>query len=312
MRAGGADSAVAALAAKQHSAFGRRQAASLGISHEAVDARKRGGVWAEPLTGVLVVTAAPPTWRQWLIVPTLLKPGHIVASHRAAAVLHGFDDFAEDIVEVTVNSCRRPIIPGVVVHRDGVWDERDHTEVDGIRCTNIARTLCDLGAVVSQDRVEGALDDALRMNISARWIRETLDRVDRPGPSGTAVLRRVLALPDRAGALPANMFERLVDRVCASGGLPPPVRQLEVQERGGSRTARLDLAWPEAMLAVEATSLRWHGAPSRSRRDKARDMWLKRDGWAIEYPTWEESPHPDEFVGMLEAMHRSRTGRRSA
>ena len=158
--------------------------------------------------------------------------------------------------------------------------------------SNLARTLCDLGAVVPQHRVEGALDDALRWNVSERWIRETLDRVDRPGPSGTATLRRILALPDRAGALPASTFERLVDGVCSSAGLPPPARRLEVREKGGSRVAYLDLAWPEAMPVVEATSLRWHGAPGHSRHDKARDMWLKRDGWAIEYPTWEEAEAP--------------------
>lgn len=41
-------------------------------------------------------------------------------------------------------------------------------------------------------------------------------------------------------------------------------------------------------------------------------MWLKRDGWVIEYPTWEEVQAPDEFVRMIEAMHGSRLGRRSA
>ena len=61
--------------------------------------------------------------------------------------------------------------------------------------SNLARTLCDLGAVVPLHRVEGALDDALRWNVSERWILETLDRVDRPGPSWTATLRRILALP---------------------------------------------------------------------------------------------------------------------
>jgi hypothetical protein len=311
MRTAGADRAVAALAAKQHSALGRWQAASIGLSHEAVASRLRNGVLTEPVPGVLTVAGAPVTWRQRLMIPTLIRPGGVVASHRAAAALHGFDGFPEEIVEITVEARRHPQMDGVVMHRDGAWDPRDHTVVDGIPCTNIARTLCDLGAVVPQNRVEGALDDALR-RVSERWIRETLGRVDRPGPSGTATLRRILALPDRAGALPAKMFERLVDRVCASGGLPPPVRQLQVHERGGYRVACLDLAWPDAMLAVEATSLRWHGAPGRSRRDKERDMWLKRDGWAIEYPTWEQAQAPDEFVEMLEAMYRSRIAMRSA
>jgi hypothetical protein len=158
--------------------------------------------------------------------------------------------------------------------------------------------------VKDDDIVEKALDDALRRGASERWIRATLDRVDRPGPSGTARLRRVLARPDRVGALPDSMFERIVERAC--NRLPPPVRQLEVSEVGGARTAYLDVAWPEAMLGVEATSVRWHGDPTRKRNDKQRDMWLKRQGWHIEYPTWEEARAPDEFVEMLEANYLSR------
>ena len=306
MCAAGADGAVAALAASQHSAFGRWQAAEIGISNEAIATRLRNGAWLEPIPGVLVVAAAPRTWQQRLIIPTLIRPGGVVVSHLSADRLHGFDGFTDGSVHVTVAAGRFPTMSGVIVHRDGAWDDRDHTRVDNIPCTNIARTLCDLGAVVSDDRVEQALDSALRSGASEKWIRETLDRVDRPGPSGTASLRRVLARADRAGALPDSWFERVVERVLASAVLPQPARQLWVRETNGTRRARLDLAWPEAMLAVEATSRRWHGARSRERADKARDMWLKRDGWAIEYPTWEEANAPAPFVEMLESLYVSR------
>ena len=60
------------------------------------------------------------------------------------------------------------------------------------------------------------------------------------------------------------------------------------------------------MLGVEATSVRWHGDPTRKRKDKQRDMWLKRQGWHIEYPTWEEAHDSDEFVAMLESMYLGR------
>ena len=41
-------------------------------------------------------------------------------------------------------------------------------------------------------------------------------------------------------------------------------------------------------------------------------MWLKRDGWAIEYPTWEEAHAPAEFVRMLGAMYLRRVEGRIA
>ena len=79
-----------------------------------------------------------------------------------------------------------------------------------------------------------------------------------------------------------------------------------MHEIGGSRVAYLDIAWPEAMLGFEATSVRWHGAPNRERSDKQRDMWLKRAAWQIEYPTWEEAKQPDVFVAMIESLYLNR------
>jgi hypothetical protein len=305
MRVAGAVRAVLALAASQHGAVGRPQAAEVGMSHEMIASRTRSGVFTEPVPGVLVVAGAPRTWRQRLIIPTLIRAGGVSVSHTSAASLHRWDGYGESDIHIAVEAGRFPEIPGVIVHRDGTWDPNDHTVVDNVPCTNIARTLCDLGAVVKDDdRVEQALDDALRHGASEKWIRQTLERVDRPGPSGTARLRRVLERPDRAGALPDSMFERMVERACTR--LPAPVRQHEVREIGGTRTAYLDVAWPEAMLAVEATSVRWHGDPARKRKDKQRDMWLKRKGWQVEYPTWEEATAPEEFVAMLESLYLTR------
>ncbi len=102
MCAASADGAVAALAASQHSAFGRRQAAEVGISNEATATRLRSGTWLEPIPGVLVVAAAPRTWQQRLMIPTLIRPGGVVVSHLSAARLHGLDGFTEGSVHVTV------------------------------------------------------------------------------------------------------------------------------------------------------------------------------------------------------------------
>ena len=156
----------------------------------------------------------------------------------------------------------------------------------GIAVTSIARTLVDLGAVVSDDRVEQALDDAIRRGYSLRWITETLDRVDRPGPSGCASLRRVLARPDRQGPIPDSMFERSMERMAVAGGMPQPERQFRVYDGLGSThgglgilVAQLDAAWPAAKLGVEAHSARWHDGNRRGRADQRRDNRLAGLGW---------------------------------
>src|SRR5215470_19364165 len=102
MNAAGAERAVAALAASQHSAFGRHQAALSGMSSKVVAARLRSGVLCEPLPGVLAFTSAPNTWKQRLIIPTLTAPGGVFAACRAAAELHELDGAAWRALELNV------------------------------------------------------------------------------------------------------------------------------------------------------------------------------------------------------------------
>jgi len=194
-------------------------------------------------------------------------------------------------------------VPGVTMHRSTPFAEEDIVTVDGIPCTNIARTLCDLGAVVPDDAVEQALDDVLRRGVSERWIRKTLDRVDRPGPSGTHALRRVLARPDRAGALPDSKFERLVERLLSSSILPAPVRQWPIRETAGSRRARLDLAWPDVKLAVEPSGDRFHAGTRRGRRERARARWVRAEGWELLDAWWDDLKAPEAFVTLVERTY---------
>ena len=220
--------------------------------------------------------------------------------------MHELDGLQPGFLDVSVASPRHLRAPGYVVHRVAVLDRCDLTKVDGIACTNIARTLCDLGAVVSQDKVEQALDDALRRGASERWIRETLSRVDRPGPSGTATLRRIFDLPDRSGALPDSWFERLVERLLVSSVLPPPVRQHKVCETGGNRVAYLDLAWPEVGLAVEPSGAKGHGGDRNRRRDHARDFWLAAESWEVLYALWADQQDPERFCRSVEKVYLRR------
>ena len=290
----GADRAVAALAASQHGAFGIRQAASVGVTEKERRVRVGRGQWLVAARGVLIVAGTPDTWHQRLVVAALASGG--VASHRAAAAVHRLDGFGPGILEISVLNGRMPRLSGCVLHRVATLGAADVMAVDGIPTTTIARTLCDLGAVVNDDLVEQALDDALRRGCSQRWIDDALNRLDRPGPSGTAALRRVLARPDRKGALPDSRFERLVERLVVAGGLPTPVRQHPVRNDQGQLIGRIDVAWPDVQLGLEATSARWHFGEHRRRRDQVRDRRMRRRGWELLYPEWQDTIEPAEFL----------------
>jgi hypothetical protein len=198
-------------------------------------------------------------------------------------------------------------VPGVTLHRwtDPEADE-DHTVVDGIACTSVAATLAQLGAVVRQRKVEQALDGALRVGHSLRWIQETVERLHRPGPSGTFTLLRILADERRSGRLPDSWFERLCQQIVLRSGLPEPILQHEVILPSGRR-ARLDLAWPDRSLAVECHSRRYHFGPLREAADHTRDLELAALGWEVLYMTWHHKCHPDEFVPHLATILATRT-----
>ncbi len=192
-----------------------------------------------------------------------------------------------------------PKLDGFVIHR---WTDPDpdldYAVVSGIRCTSIAVTLAQLGAVVPEQSVERALDDVLRRGVSLRWIQETAERLHRPGPSGTSTLMRILSDERRSGRLPESWFERVAQRLLAAREIPTPALQYEVQVASGS-AYRLDLAWPELKLGVECHSRRYHFGPLKEAADHRRDLELAGAGWEVLYMTWEHRRHPDEFVPLL-------------
>jgi hypothetical protein len=293
-----------AMAAQHDSVFTRAQAAAHGLSSRQVTRRRDAGLLREPLPGVLVVTASEPTFRQRVRVATMAGGG-TVASHRGAALLHAFDGIDAAPVEITVRRGRCPALDGVVVHRSTPLDPVDVTEIDGIPVTTVARTLCDLGAVLGQDDVEQCLDGVLRRGTSEAQVRATLQRVHRPGPSGTSTLARILGDPRRTGGIPESWFERLVKRALAAPDLPPVVLQHEVRA-GGRLVARFDAALPAWRIGVEAHSARWHDRPGRVWRDLERDNEVKALGWAVVYVTWSLAQHPERVLDLVRRTHAGR------
>jgi hypothetical protein len=235
-----------------------------------------------------------------MAIATLSTGG--TASHRAAARLHQMDGPWGDVIELTVVRNRR-VSSEWVVHRVGTLGKDDLITVDGIQVTTLARTLCDLGAVVDDDVVEQALDDVLRRGVSQQWIERTLERVDRPGPSGTAALRRVLRRADRSGPIPDSMFERLIERTCVEAGLPQPERQIPVRDASGALVAVLDAGWPDRLVASEAQSERWHGGARGAQRDLDRHNLLTAMGWRMLYATWADVLDPRRYTAALRALY---------
>jgi hypothetical protein len=269
----------------------------VGVSPKAVATRIRSGALVEPVAGVLVLTAVAPTWEQRVAVATLAGGGS-VASHRSAARLHRLDGFESDTVEVSVPAHRRGVPSPAIVHRVISLDACDVIMIDGIPVTTIARTLADLGSVVSARQVLKALDAARRNGVSTGWCRQTATRLHRPGQARTAVL---LALLDGLGhdRVPESWLERLVEELLTVPGFPPLVRQYHVRDDTGRFVARVDLAVPSARLAIEAHSRRFHFGAGAEAADEDRDLRLAACGWEVLYLGYQHTKRRREVVPLV-------------
>jgi hypothetical protein len=90
-----------------------------------------------------------------------------VASHRAALKVLGIEGYEGDIVEVTTTSTKKTSTERVRVHYLQRLPSSDVTRVGSIPTTTAIRTLLEAGSVLSQKRLEEALDSALRQRLTS-------------------------------------------------------------------------------------------------------------------------------------------------
>lgn len=229
----------------------------------------------------------------------VLAHADAVISHRGAARLHRLDGFKDAAVEVSVRSAQRYVRSSVVGHHVSELSSADRVTVDRVPCTSMTRTLCDLGCVVDRDRLEQALDSALRRGVPVATIRRTAERLHRPGQKGTKAVLQLLADPARQGRLPDSWFERLVERMVRDPSLPPVVRQYEIFDDRGLFIARADLAIPAVKLVIECHSREFHFGPRRERLDQERENQLIVAGWQTLYLGYSSTGTPDQVLGLV-------------
>jgi very-short-patch-repair endonuclease len=179
-----------------------------------------------------------------------------------------------------VPRARRARLDGVIVHDSVVVGRAHVSTVRGSPTASVARTLTDLSAVVPQWMVERAVDDALRRNlVGMRTLTRVAEELSGRGRRRSTVTRAV-ADARQTGVDPGESDpEARLARLLVSAGLPAPVHQHRV--RVGNRTRRLDLAYPESMIAIEYDGWAYHSQRSAFDADRARANELELLGWTV-------------------------------
>ncbi|MEM9033783.1 MAG: DUF559 domain-containing protein [Actinomycetota bacterium] len=295
MARGDLEEGVRRLTAVQGGAIHRRQVAQLGGDRWWIQRQVARGVLERRDRGVLALAGAPATHerRRWEAV--LAGGPAAVLSHRCAAGLHGLEGFGGGRPEITVPWPAHPRLAGVVVHQLGDVEPEDRTVRSGLPVTTVARTIGDLASVCSVTRVLRALDDALtRDRVDLDDLASVAHRLVRPRKPGARCLAKVAAARLTDAPPPESELERLVEDLLMRAGLPRPRRQH--QTPGG----RVDFAYPDRRLAIEADGRRWHARADRMLDDRRRDRNNSAAGWITIRCMWEDVVKtPDRLVGEL-------------
>lgn len=233
---------------------------------------------------VFRIVGAPETWHQAVLAAALAADG--VVSHRAAAELWGLTQPA-GYVDVSVHPDRKPILrPPAILHR--VKDLHPELAVDrhGLRITDPVRTVIDLGLVLPT----WAVRDALSRGLTTRLL--TIDDVDRlrdalgrQGRNGTGVMRKILEERLLMAGSEESVLEARFHDLVRRYDLPAISIQHEVWH-AGRFVARVDAAYPDAMLAIEVDGYSAHASPEAFQRDRTRQNRLVALGWTVLRFTW--------------------------
>jgi very-short-patch-repair endonuclease len=284
---------MAERASKRHGLVTRVELGSVGFSSSEIDRRIAAGRLERCHPGVFRLPGVPVTYEQRLCAAVLAAGPTAVASHRAACVLWDISAAGiygvqhEPPIELTVVTRRHPRLDGVLVHRSLDLVGAHVSLRRGVDTTNPLRLLVDLGAVVPDFLVERALDELLvKRLVTVDGVRAMLGRLGRRGRRGSGVLRGVLERRALGDAIPDGMLEPVMANLLRDYDLPVPVFQFPL--RIGTRSCRLDFAYPDLRLAIEVDGWSAHGDASAFRADRARDSELSAMGWQCLRFTWDD------------------------
>jgi very-short-patch-repair endonuclease len=287
------DRAAIELAARFHSVATSGQLAAVGLSRRWIADRVRRGWLRRMHRGVYLVGLGPGPWSRE--AAALLACGEAaVLSHRSAGALWRLVARAPGDVDVTVRKGHRGGRDGIRVHRAPLG-ARDVAVRLELAVTSPIRTLLDLAAVLSQDELDRAVNEAQVQRLAtAEEIARAIGR--RRGAGG---LRRSLGDEPR---ITRSEIERRMLALVRRIGLPLPRTNVMVAGH------EVDFLWREQRLIVETDGHRAHATRARFESDRARDARLVAAGYVVLRFTWRHLVDEPEVVAARLAAALARAG----
>jgi very-short-patch-repair endonuclease len=105
-------------------------------------------------------------------------------------------------------------------------------------------------------------------------------------------------------------LETLAWQLLRDEGFPAPARRYIILDERGKPVARVDFAFVEARVVIEADGYGSHSSPADLQRDRTRQNALVRLGWTVYRTTWADiTQRPHAVAGEIAQLLRSKNAR---
>jgi predicted transcriptional regulator of viral defense system/very-short-patch-repair endonuclease len=295
------DRAIGVLATRQHGVVTHRQLRAIGLSPAAIRARKTRGLLIDLHHGVYAVAYLPfGPHGHWTAAVLACGPGAVL-SHAAAAALWKIRASSATRIDVTSPTRAGRGRRGIRVHRAGRLLASHVTEVEGVPCTTVARTILDLAGVLALGPLEYAIHQA---QVNEVFNRDEVVEAIAAAPTrrGTAAVRRILGISHHQEDQIKSWLARRLWRLCRAAGLPEPLidHWVALPDGGGYE---VDFCWPDHRLILEADGRAVHDTHRGFENDRLRDRRLRLAGWQVaRFTDRDVTERPDEVKAHLNGL----------
>lgn len=273
---------------RQGGVVSRAQALACGVSARTVSRRAAAGAWQAQFPGVYLVAGHRLTDEAAVLAAWLWGGRSATVAGPSAAFWHGLVDRRSPRLDLTLPRTanrRRP--PGIFLRRRDLPPE-DRVESRGVMVTSVGLTVLETAPRLA----DGAqfLDRALQRHIGFVELHAAYCR--NAGAWGMAAAGAMLvACADRAD----SAAERRLLTLLRQAGLTCFVRGLPFGD-----DYQIDLAFPDAMLAIEFDGWAWHSDVDRFRNDRRKGNALVAAGWTVLRFTWADlTQRPGHVVRQI-------------
>jgi hypothetical protein len=198
-------------------------------------------------------------------------------------------------VDVTLTAGRSSRRRGLRPHEANL-QPRDHTIIDNIPVTSLARTLLDLAATLTAKELQRAYERAEQLQaLDTAALTDLLARSN--GHRGSAPLSALLTYDPTAAATAISELERLFLDLLRAHGIPMPLTNVLVDGY------LVDAYWPEADLVVELDGYEFHNDRETFESDRRKWTTLRaaRHGLAV-FTFGHVRDDPEWVVATLTAL----------